>query len=82
MGRMAVRDGSSFTLVKMNKGTRQELIEGQRRVIGAAKAEAEQRRMIAELPMSESTAGWTWDLRGNSMTARSRLAFGFRPGPN
>ena len=76
------KDDTTFTLVKMNKNTGQELIEGQRTITGAATAEREHRLAITDLPKSEIESGWTWDLRPRSGVARRRLAFGFHPGRN
>jgi hypothetical protein len=76
---MPARDASSFSLVKTNKVTGRDLIEGQRTIIGAEKAQWEQQRLIADLTESEKAAGWTWAARPNSQMARRRMAFGFRP---
>jgi hypothetical protein len=76
------RDKSSFTLVKVNTRTGQELIDGQQTVISEEKARWLHHKLIQEVSETERSSGWTWEIRPNSQTARNRLASGFQPGRN
>jgi hypothetical protein len=76
------KDHSSFTLFKMNVYTGRELIDGQRVVRSARKAEQEFARLNAELSSAERAAGWKWAFRPNSGVARDRQRDGFHPGMN
>lgn len=72
------RDGSTFIIFKVDTATGQELIAGQQRIVGAAKAEAILNGLRAQLRREDPTTRYSWETRPCSQVGRHRLAFGFR----
>lgn len=75
-------DRSSFTLVRTNKRTGHDLIEGQQTVVGAERAKRLKAKLDSELSAEEIEAGWIWEIRPKSKTGSDRLVQGYRRGFN
>ena len=72
------RDSSTFTLMKFNTKTNNRPIEGQKSIVGAAKAELAYKEAMRDRTRQEIEEGWTWLLEPHSQVAGRRLDFGFQ----